>query len=1125
MDILSNQDSSYTSLENEILSFWKDNKIYEKISKDSSSNGFSNESSDSENLEKSPIFRFMDGPPFVSSNCLHFGHLMIGFLKSTILNYQQMKGMKCLNELGYDCHGLPVEMVANKKLNINGPEDIEKIGIATYNKECKDMIHNFSGQWTPIFERIGRFADFDKTYKTMDTNFMESVWWSFSELWKKNLVYRGYKVMPFSTACNSALSNFEAGQNYKEIETKSVYITFELNISFNNKPAYIAVWTTTPWTLPANLAICLNSEGVYSLIELEDKIIICGENYKDNILNNIIDIKDKNFKILGSKTGKDLKGISYKPIFDDFIVNSPYIIEDKVSDIYTLLCDSYVDMNSSVGTGAVHLAPAFGEDDFRVCLEHNIITPETIGDFCPVNDEGKFTSEIKDFEGMLVSNKDTNDEIIKALKIKGNFIKTFMYKHSYPFCYRTDTPLIYRAISSYFVKVSSIKDKLLKNNEKINWIPSNIGAGRFKNWLENAKDWNISRSRYFGTPIPVWVSDDFEEVVVIGSVEELKSATCFEGEITDLHREFIDNLTIPSKMGKGVLKRINDVFDCWYESGCVPYGQIHYPFENKDLIDECGDYLSDFIAEGLDQTRGWFYTLLVLSTALFDKPAFKNVICTGLIMDEKGMKFSKKYGNFKDPMEILNKYGADYLRLYLLSSPTSHAEPLYFKENQIFEVKQTMIPYINAVKFFMTQYIDMKKGGNDILSISGIFENGTTVLNPIDKWIITKQAKLVKFVNENMTKFNVDSSIEKSLDFIEDLTNSYIKLNRERMRGLVDIEERKISLSVLYFVLINYIKMMTPMTPFLSEYLYQNIKRCCGLESKDDIGNLIPKSCFMEKYPVYEDFMIFEDALTDFNIVQELIKNVRTLRCETKNHSSLKVPISNLIVSNNSTEYLNIIEFFKDVIMEELNIMNIDFQDIKDNISYIVKPNHKIIGSKFRKDASKVKELLASLDGEQIMKLKIIGEINIEGYDIKNDVDVSIEAVPCLQSFGESYVSKIFDTTMLSIDTTYNEETHKSYSIRSAITSIQRFRREIGINPWDKITIEIYEAPKEWVDSLDYFIERFKCDVKLFSGYLSLDSPLDYEKFNSFNYEPYSKSDEKLDVKNPSKIYFRILKE
>lgn len=1134
IDILKNEDTSYTSLEDEVLSFWRKNDIYSKIT--------------NKEIFKTSTFRFMDGPPFVSSSSLHFGHLMIGFLKSTVLNYQQMNGYDCFNELGYDCHGLPIEMVANKKLNINGPEDIDKIGIATYNKECKEMISNFSGQWTPIFERIGRFANFDKTYKTMDTNFMESVWWSFSELYRKNLVYRGYKVMPFSTACGSALSNFEAGQNYKDVETKSVYVLFELNKDFSDLieikdsiKTYIAVWTTTPWTLPSNLAICLNSEGSYSVIKTEDKIIICGE-------NQISNLGFKDYRILHTLKGQELKGVSYKPLFDDFITDSPDILFD-IGDIYTLLCDSYVDVSSSVGTGAVHLAPAFGEDDYRVCLEHNIITPETIGYFCPVDDQGKFTSLIKDFEGMLVSNKSANDEIIKALKIKGALIKTFMYKHSYPFCYRTDTPLIYRAVSSYFIKVSSIKDKLLKNNEKINWTPSHIGSGRFKSWLENAKDWNISRSRYFGTPIPIWVSDDLEEVVVIGSIEELKSATGYEGEIKDLHREFIDKLVIPSKMGKGVLKRINDVFDCWYESGCVPYGQIHYPFENKELIDNDEEFLSDFIAEGLDQTRGWFYTLLILSTALFDKPAFKNVICTGLIMDEKGVKFSKKYGNFKDPMEILNKYGADYLRLYLLSSPTSRAEPLFFKESDIFTVKQRIIPYINAVKFFMTQFIDHSRKGFSIFNLGNInyfidkdikdidikeIKNINNkdkdinvniiswITNPLDRWILMKQANLIKFIEHKMKNFEVDSCIDKVIDFIEDLTNWYIKLNRERLRGLDTEDERMISLSVLYFVLMNYVKLSTPFIPFLSEYLYQNLKNLCRFETKE--------SCFLFPYPSYDDYieknLIFEEELKSVDLIQEIIKNIRTLRFESRKHNSLKVPINNVIISSNSDEKIDTISLFKDIIMEELNILNLEFKELNNDILYKPIFNNKSMGMKFKGVANKIRSLIEGLSQKELSEFKqtneIIIKIDDENFIITNK-EMSVESVPNLTNFGDSYISKIFDTTMISIDTTYNEEVHRIYSIRSAITAIQKLRKSMGLNPWDKITIEIYDAPKNWSDKLDCFVDKLKCDVKFMKS-LELQNSGSSDSLSVLNtiiYEPYSEINESTNSCN--KIHFRII--
>ncbi len=1016
-------DATYSNHELNIMQEWIDKKVYESC------------------LEKNKtgdMFRFMDGPPFVSSNSLHFGHLMIGFLKSTILNYKQMKGMNCLNELGYDCHGLPIEMVANKQLNVYTKKEVEEFGIDKYNGACKEMIKTFAGAWTPIYNRIGRWANFDKTYKTMDTNFMESVWWVFGQLYKKNLVYKGHQVMPYSTACNSPLSNFEAGQNYKDVETRTTYVLFKL-ISHEN--TYAVAWTTTPWTLPGNLALCVNHLGEYAWIESNGKTYICAK----NLLKNL-DIKE--FTITKTCMGSELVGLEYQPVFT--YMNS-YPSDNKFKIIADMK-NNYVSVEqSNTGTGIVHIAPFYGEDDFRVCYDNNISNNSIIDKACTIDDNGKFLNFIEDFKGKLVTEKETNDEIVKNIKINGKLLRTQMYTHSYPFCYRTDTPLIYKVNSSYFVRVTELKDDLIRNNEKVTWNPPNIGTGRFKQWLENVKDWGVSRNRFFGTPLPIWVSDDGEETVCVSSIDELVSLANLETRPTDLHREFIDNIEIPSKMGKGMLKNVRLVLDCWFESGCVPIAQLHYPFENKTAFDSV-DYLSDFIAEGLDQTRGWFYTLMVISTALFNKPAFKNVICTGLILDETGLKFSKKYGNFKDPMKVLNKYGADVTRMYLLNSPTINADPLLFNETNIEKVKQRIIPYINAVKFFITHIKDHVTKGNKLEQ-----DLYVTSENVTDQWIISTTSKLIEEIQDYMELYKVDKAISVVLEYVDDLTNWYIKLNRDRLRGLAGSKERTMSLSVLYKVLITYVKVCAPFMPYLSEHLYSYLK-VFEVDAEDSVH--------MCEYPNISDLKYNQDSIDKFNILKDVLKNIRTLRYTLTTNSSKKVPLYKAMVFHNDENYINTVKFFEDAIKEEINCMELEYNNLENNLVFKLVPNLKSIGKKFRHDAQLVKDKLSNFDSELVQEMyyekykNFNFTANSKTYDIESS-DYSIERVPSKEySENPNMISKIDNELMVAIDKSYTEELHNLFQMRRIVNAVQKLRKVSGLNPWNKIRVNFKASEK-----------------------------------------------------------------
>ena len=1028
-------DFTYIKHETKIIKEWKEKKIYDIIKKKN------------ENMKN---YRFMDGPPFPSSDTLHFGHLLIGYIKSTSLYYKQMNGYNCDNLLGYDCHGLPIESVANKQLSIYTKKEIELYGIDKYNFKCKEMIAKFSGAWQPIYESIGRMADFTHTYKTLDTPFMESVWWVFSQIYSKNLIYKGYQVMPYSNACNSPLSNFEAGQNYKDIETKSVYVLFKLK-DFEN--TYIVAWTTTPWTLFSNMALCVNYSAIYDWIEYKEKVYICA---KDLIHNLGFD----KYKIIKSIEGEKLVGLSYEPLFD-YVLGEFKIITD-IKQNYVI-----VDNNSKVGTGIVHIAPYYGEDDYRVFNNSLDIEKTNV-----LDENGMFIDKIDIVKNLLSTDKDTNDIIIKALKIKGNLLKTQVYKHSYPFCYRTDTPLIYKLTLSYFLKVPELKDQLLKNNDKINWFPKNIGNGRFRNWLENAREWCISRNRFFGTPLPLWVSDDGQETLCISSIDELTELANLKIKPQDIHRENIDDIIIISKKTGKILRNTKLVLDCWFESGCVPIAQIHYPFENANYFDD-KEFLSDFIAEGIDQTRGWFYTLLVISTALFNKPAFKEVICAGLVLDEKGVKFSKKYGNFTNPMEILNTYGADMTRIYLLSSPALMGDCLLFKESVIGQNIQKIIPYINGVKLFLV--LCENNASKNYFLDTKLWQKTENIM---DKWIISILHELIENITQQMEGYNIDKVIYLIFEFVDDLCNWYIKFNRDRLRSIITQEETNMSLSVLYIVLINFTKIIAPFLPFLSSHIYNYLK------DLDDSKN---ESVLLCDYPNKQDFILDLETIQKFDIFKVIIKNFRVLRKDLK-VQTLKMPLYKATIYHNDSMFIETAKTFEEFIKTEINCLDVYYDKLDDNLICKIVCFDSVLGKKFKGEAKKVKKLLENINENIIINLK--EEFMIENYQISK-TDYKIEKIPKILS-SDNIICKIEGELMVSIDNSYTEELHNIYQTRQIITGIQKQRKEKGLKPWNKININLIGSDKfenifkNYIDKLEekllnkVYINQ-KNDTKIFT--------------------------------------------
>lgn len=1018
-------DSTYFGHEQDIMKIWNvDDNLYKKML-DKNIGG----------LE----FIMMDGPPFVSGN-LHPGHAAVSSTKSALFNYKIMQGFYCPFKMGYDCHGLPIENLVCKEQNLDSLEKIHEIGLAQFNQLCEDTIRKYSSSWTPLFQHLGRLADFDDTYMTRDKNFMESCIYIFSELWKKGLVYKGNKVMAYSYACQTPLSNFEASQNYKDKETKSIYVGFEVDgkndSKYMNKELLVA-WTTTPWTLPSNLALCVNDNLDYVKLKLlnsdDTNIYILSKNSIKNLFG-----KKVKYQIISEFKGSELVGLKYKPLFS-YMNNLD--VKDNYERRYTVLSDNYV-TEGAIGTAIVHQAPAFGEDDFRVCEKNNIINNVTVSNYCPIDKCGRYIDIISDYKGRLVF--DCDDDIRLHLKHTGNLLKTEKYVHSYPYCWRTDTPLIYRTTKSYYIKVTALKDRMIELNKTVSWYPQEIGANRFHQWLLNTKDWAISRFRFYGTPIPLWVSKD-GDTICVGSIRELEELSgC---KVDNLHPEYVNDIIIV-KDGK-TYERITDIFDCWFESGVVPFGQLYYPFNQESKIIESREYLSDFICEGMDQTRGWFYTLLVLSTAILDKAPYRNVMCTGMILDKNGDKFSKKHGNFVDPMDIINKFGSDILRTYFINSPLMNASPLKFDESLIDRLKKRLLPYINGVKFWIEHTMNlMKQYDINTYIIDELQSDELT--NLMDIWIVSLTNDLVMNVVNLMDSYQLGKAIDLLLEYIDNLTNWYIKFNRDRLKGLCGIEEWKLSSKVLYNVLLTYCRLWAPFTPFLSEHIYMHLHVCS--DRYKDI-----KSVLLTDYPKQSNIKIDKNSLLLMKDLQKICYMIRTMRDKSEHHTSKVVPFLQCIVYHDDNKYLDLLTTHMHIIRSDINCFEVLFEPLKYNVSIELKPDRKKIGETFRNEAKSVIELITNQTPE-FLESVYEGKENFtyvsNNYNtILNNEFYTLSRVPKETINSNNITCMIDGNIMVGINNTYNEKVHNTHQIRQMRSYIQNIRKNMFLKPWNHITI------------------------------------------------------------------------
>ncbi|MGB9856644.1 MAG: isoleucine--tRNA ligase [Dictyoglomaceae bacterium] len=856
---------NFPQIEEEILQFWKKEDVFKKSL---------------EERKGSPRFNFYEGPPTANGKP-HAGHVLPRIYKDFFPRYKTMCGYYVPRKAGWDTHGLPVELEVEKELGINSKQEIENFGVEKFNKLCKESVFRYEKEWRAFTERIGFWIDMDNPYITLSNEYIESVWWLLKKIWEKGLLYRGYKIVPWCPRCETALSDHEVAQGYEEVEDPSVFVKFPL---LDEENSFFLAWTTTPWTLISNTALAVNPKEKYVKVLYEGAYYILAERRVKEVFG------EERYKIVGEFLGKDLERKKYKPLFEFFTLDKP--------SYYVVLGD-FVSLEE--GTGIVHIAPAFGQEDFQVGKIYDLPLIQA------VDQTGKFIPQVKPWAGLFV--KKADPLIIEELKNRGLIFKVDVYRHMYPFCWRCDSPLLYYARASWYIKTTEKKENLLKNNEKINWYPEYIKHGRFGNWLENNVDWSLSRERYWGTPLPIWICDTCGYEYCVGSFKELGIEI---DENFDPHKPYIDNITLKCPKCGGVMHRVPEVIDCWFDSGAMPYAQWHYPFENEEEFKN--SFPADFICEAVDQTRGWFYSLLAISTLVSDEPAYKNVLVTELVLDEKGEKMSKHKGNVVDPWLILNKYGADALRWYIFSVSPPWV-PLRFSPDAVNEsLKKFLLTLWNTVSFFSIygeiDGFDPKKHAVPLGELEDF----------LDKWIISRLNSLIKKVREELDKFNVTTSAREIQNFvIEDLSNWYVRLNRNRFWKSEKDKDKWCAYTILYTVIRELTKLLAPFIPFTTEKIYQEVIR--------PLEDSYPISVHLCFYPQYEERFINTKLEEEMEEVREIVALGRMLR----NQANIKIrqPLSTLWV-NSPTKDVKALISYKDYIAKELNIEEIIFGEIPD---------------------------------------------------------------------------------------------------------------------------------------------------------------------------------------------------
>lgn len=975
-------DLKFVEREKEVEKFWEDEEIFEKSIED---------------RKDSPTYMFYDGPPTANGKP-HIGHVLTRVIKDMIPRYRTMKGYKVPRKAGWDTHGLPVELEVEKKLGLDGKEQIEAYGLEPFIKECKESVWKYKGMWEEFSGVVGFWADMENPYVTYENNFIESEWWALKQIWDKGLLYKGFKVVPYCPRCGTPLSSHEVAQGYKDVKEKSAIVKFKVK----GEDAYFLAWTTTPWTLPSNVALCVNPVETYARVRKEGTTYIMAEALVEKVL-------ESDFEILDCFDGKSLEYKEYEPLFD-FV--------DPKKKAWFVTCDDYVTLTD--GTGIVHIAPAFGEDDSRIGRKYDLPFIQL------VNSKGEMTKETK-WEGVFV--KKADPLVLKDLKENGKLFAAPTFEHSYPHCWRCDTPLIYYARESWYIKMTEVKDDLIRNNQTINWIPESIGKGRFGDWLENVQDWAISRNRYWGTPLNVWQCS-CGAMHSIGSIEELKSMSENCPEHIELHRPFIDAVTIKCPECGGQMKRVPEVIDCWFDSGSMPFAQHHYPFENKEVFEQ--QFPADFISEAVDQTRGWFYSLLAVSTLIFNKAPYKNVIVLGHVQDENGQKMSKSKGNAVDPMDALREYGADAIRwyFYINSAPWL---PNRFYGKAVQEGQRKFMGTLWNTYAFYVLYAEIDQFDPTKHKLE------YDQLTVMDKWLMSKLNSLIKEVDEDLANYKVTEAARALQVFTDEMSNWYVRRCRDRFWAKGMEQDKVSAYMTLYTALVTLSKLAAPMIPFMTEQIYQNLVR--------NVDKSAPESIHLCDYPQVNEQLIDKKLEVDMDEVLDIVVLGRAARNEANIKN--RQPIADMYVKSDNV----LDKFYTDIIKDELNVKQVSFRDdVEDFVNYTFKPQLKTVGPKYGKQLGKIKEALAHLDGPAAMKkLKSDGalEFDFDGEKISLTMDdLLIETAK-----SENFVSQEDNQVTVVLDIRLTPELIEEGFVREVISKVQTMRKEAGFEVTDHIIL------------------------------------------------------------------------
>ena len=977
---------NFVEREKEVIAFWKQNRIFEKSV---------------EKNEGGEEFSFFDGPPTANGKP-HIGHILTRVMKDIIPRYQTMKGRHVLRKAGWDTHGLPVELEVEKSLGMDGKQDIEKYGIEPFIKKCKESVWKYTDEWRKMSDRVGYWVDMDNPYVTYHDDYIESVWWALKEIHKKGLLYKGHKIVPYCPRCGTALSSHEVAQGYKDVKETSVVARFRIK---GRENAYILAWTTTPWTLPSNVALCMNPDETYAEIESGGARYILAEALVSKFFEN--------YTVIGRKTGKEYEGTEYEPLFD-------YAKGTFREKAYYVVCDGYVTLTD--GWGVVHIAPAFGEDDYKVGKKYRLPVVQL------VNERGCFDDRCPELSGLFA--KKADKLILDMLEERGLLFKKLPYEHSYPFCWRCDTPLLYYARSSWFIEVTKVKEQLLAANRSVNWMPETIRDGRMGNFLENVIDWGLSRDRYWGTPLPVWVCPDCGEIEVIGSKAELKEKCGVEGDI-ELHRPYLDELTCTCPKCGGKMKRTPEVIDCWFDSGSMPFAQYHYPFENKDLFDET--FPADFISEAVDQTRGWFYTLLAISTILFGRAPFKNCIVLGHVNDKDGVKMSKHKGNVVDPWSVLDKQGADAVRWYFYTNSAPWI-PSRFGAEAVSEVQRKFQGTLWNTYAFFALYAEID--GYD----PSKYDLKSCKLTLMDKWVLSKLNTLVKNVDAMLAKYNITDSARAIQDFSDVLSNWYVRRGRDRYWGSEMTEDKAAAYTTLYTVLTTLAKVIAPYTPFMAEMMYQNLVPAFYPDA--------PESVHLCDFPAADESFIDPALEAGMGDVLDVVALGRAAR----NAGNLKnrQPLAEMLVASNRPLGLN--EELTAVALDELNVKKMTFvQDGASLVKYVLKPQLRTLGPKYGKRLGAITKFLATCNGTEVVAAVRGGgsyTVDLDGPVVLLEEDLQI-----FTESAEGYSAVAGGGITVALDTRLTEELLDEGCERELVSKIQTMRKEAGFEVTDRICV------------------------------------------------------------------------